>query len=118
MGDLRTPLKDRCPEFRVMEAPIDEALRRAMRAKGILVPEHESDIVKSYDRRLVANEREFVMQPCEQDWYGMKDKERIPGLSAVLFEEQGWRIAKLRWRKLVETFNVLAKQAEAAEKLD
>lgn len=112
-GDLRTPIKDRCPEFRAMTRPINTALRLAIRAKGIPVPEKESDIVRAYDRRIVANEKEIVMQRADQNWYAMDGFEPIPNLPAMLFEEQSWRVSKKRWRNMVETYTMLAKMAEA-----
>lgn len=112
-GDLRTPIKDRCPEFRKMTRPINAALRLAMRAQGIPVPEKESDIVRAYDRRIVANEKAIVMQPAEHEWYAMDGFEPIPNLPPKLFEETDWRTAKRIWLNAVHAFAALARQAEA-----
>lgn len=112
-GDLRTPIKDRCPEFRKMTRPINAAMRLAMRAQGIPVPEKESDIVRAYDRRIVANEKAIVMQPAKKEWYAMDGFEPIPNMPAKLFEEMSWREAKRNWLELVEKFSALARQAEA-----
>jgi len=107
-GDLRTPIKDRCPEFRAMARPISAALRFAMRVQGIPVPLIESDIVRAYDRRIIANERNFVMQPADKPWYGMEGFEIIPGLHPALFVEQSWRDSKRQWLDTVRAFANLA----------
>lgn len=112
-GDLRTPIKDRCPEFRKMAKPINAAMRLAMRKLGIPVPEKESDLVRAYDRRIVANEKAVVMQPAKQKWYAMDGFEPIPGLPLKLFEEMDWRTAKRNWLQAVDAFAALARQAEA-----
>jgi len=112
-GDLRTPIKDRCPEFRRMTRPINAAMRLAMRKAGIPVPEKESDIVRAYDRRIVANEKAIVMQPAKQAWYAMDGFEPIPNLPVKLFEETSWRVAKKRWLDAVHAFAHLARVAEA-----
>lgn len=111
-GDLRTPIKDRCPEFRKMTKPINAAMRQAMRDAGIPVPLKENDVVRSYDRRIVADEKAIVMQPARQEWYAMDGFEPL-GLPAFLFEEQDWRKSKRLWLEYVETFKTLARQAEA-----
>jgi len=108
-GDLRTPIKDRCPEFRAMARPISAALRLAMRVYDIDVPLVESDIVRAYDRRIIANERTFVMRPADQPWYGMEGFEPIPDLPPSLFEEKHWRTAKKEWLNLLDAYAVLAK---------
>ncbi len=112
-GDMRSPIKDRNPEFRRMSRAANAAMRRSLRARGIPVPEKESDIVRAYDRRIIANEKAFVMRPTKKAWYAMEGFDPIPKLPPYLFEEISWREAKRRWLSYVEDFTLLARQAEA-----
>jgi 5'-deoxynucleotidase YfbR-like HD superfamily hydrolase len=116
VGDMRKPLKDRCPDFVAMEKPIDAAIRQAMQRRGIAVPSEESDIVRVYDRRVVANERQFVMQPSKQHWNEMDGHEPIPGLPPHLFEEKDWHEAKLTWLRMVEAYALMASMFNEREK--
>lgn len=117
VGDMRTPMKDRFPEFRAMSAHVDAAIRLAMRDIGIMVPAHERSTTRAYDRRIIANERPIVMQPSKKPWYGMEGVEPIPNLNPVLFEETNWRDVRTKWRCLVDTFNLLAKFEEDRRKI-
>lgn len=111
-GDYRTPIKDANPGLRAISRPINTAMRLAMRKAGIPVPDKETDIVRAYDRRIVADEKRIVMQPAKQEWYAMDGFEPL-GLPAKLFEEKTWRQAKKEWLEAVAAFAMLARQAEA-----
>ncbi len=111
-GDLRTPIKDQCPEFRRLAAPITTAIRKSMREQGIPVPMVESDIVRVYDRRIVADEKAMVVRPAKQPWYGLEGFGAL-GVEPQLFAEIDWRRARSTWLSHVHTFAALARQAEA-----
>lgn len=110
-GDLRTMIKDKCPEFRKITKPINAAMRVSLRAQGIPVPLHESDIVRAYDRRIVADEKAVVMNPSETTWYGMDGFEPL-GAHPDAFAEISWRTAKKRWLDMVETFTKICRNRQ------
>lgn len=112
-GDMRSPIKDRNPEFRRMSRAANAAMRRSLRKQNIPVPEKETDMVRAYDRRIIANEKAIVMQPAKQAWYAMDGFNPIPDLPVRLFEEISWREAKKRWLDAVGAFAHLARVAEA-----
>jgi len=116
LGDIRLPMKDRCPEFRAMSAPIDAAIRKAMNDMGIPVPLTETPIVRALDRRILINERGFVMQPSKHKWYALEGEEGIPNLPPMLFEQMDWRAAKKKWLQMLETYLLLIKSHEGVQK--
>lgn len=108
-GDMRTPIKDRCPEFRKVTRPINLAIRLWANKAGIPVPMIESDIVRVYDRCIVADEKAIVMKPCNVgDWYGMRGFEKL-GLDDKLFRKMQPEEAKQLWLDAVASFTMVAK---------
>lgn len=108
-GDMRTPIKDRCPEFRKVTKPINAAIRVWANKIGIPVPMDESDMVRVFDRRIVADEKAIVMKPCKMgDWYGMHGFEPL-GLSPTMFRKMEPEEAKAIWLAAVDAFTSIAR---------
>lgn len=109
IGDIRTPLKDACPEIRVLENRIQAALldyvRTELRIPVSLVPRPR---MKEYDRRIVNDEKALRMNECELPWYGMEGMPPLD-LPSGLFNEMTPKLAKCLWLESVSHYAQLAR---------
>lgn len=115
VGDIRTPIKDHMTGIRTIEDQIQSALLRYVRVQfGIPVPATAPAKMKEYDRRIVNNEREVLMQPTLRKWYGMEGFPRIKEADPSLFVKMEPEQAKALWLTLLEDFT--AKTLKTAPK--
>ena len=109
MGDMRTMLKPRNPDFKRRASAVDLAIRRHFRSLG--VPEMEDPLTKEYDRRILLDERAQVMRKTNDPWAWTEGLDPL----GVIIEVK--RPAQVRdtWLRAVDTFSKLALRKKEAD---
>lgn len=81
VGDVKSPIKARFPEFIAFEETVDRAIRLAHGKSG--VPAKERRMTRQYDQRIILDEKAALM-PEHSDW--LCD----PALKPLDVRIQGW----------------------------
>jgi len=107
LGDIRTPIKDHVAGIRTIEDRIQTALLNYVRTElDVPVPLIAPARMKELDRRIVHDERNVVMNPCPNAWYGLNGFDPL-NASPSLFVEMSPKLAKALWLAMVEAVSKL-----------
>lgn len=98
-GDMSTPLKILCPEYRRLEDRGERAMRKAF---GL--PEKMSPEVKVADLRMLATEKRDVMPDSNQNWGILEGVEPAPAMI------QGW-VPEVAKAMFIHRYNLLTRFA-------
>lgn len=109
--DIKKPLKVDLPGYNKIEDNVDRALRQQMAPLG--VPSGILRETKVYDKRIIHDEREWVMNPCEHDWCLT---EAFPPLGVAIFRVRDFETVRKLWWEAVASYGIQIVGPKAFEK--